>query len=91
MDYMTFILRLVCVFVPGHGMCFLSLPENKTGLFRTVRQPVLRHTEKSLFFYRSAVFAMNENDYPKAPNFLGFMSIICTILKKNMFSDKKYI
>jgi hypothetical protein len=50
-----------------------------------------RRGNKRSFFYRFADFWNSRNEYPRASNFLAFMSIICAILKNDMFSDKKYI
>lgn len=47
--------------------------------------------KKTLAILLFCRFCDGRKEYPETVNFLGFMSIICTILKKDMFSDKKYI
>lgn len=68
--------------------CFSSLGKMDAVSFFLSGHPMMKKLLVNLLF---SGFWDDRNEYPRASNFLGFMSIICTILKKNMFSDKKYI
>ena len=59
-------------------------------LFRAFAISVRGRKEKLVLLSFCWLFG-DRNGYRIESNFLAFMSIICTILKNDMFSDKKYI
>ena len=72
-------------------MCFLLMAERPDRVSCVFFAELPGYGKNNLFFYRFAGFPDGRNKYRKASNFLAFMSIICTILKNDMFSNKKYI
>ena len=80
------------------GMCFL-LPAGKPDVVRVCQKPddcgdYLISSgcgKKTLVLLPFSRFLRIRIEYASGSNFLAFMSIIRVILKKDMFSGKKYI
>ena len=86
------------VAVSWPGMCFLLCAGKRTlsasAKSRRVAELFRNRSgerQKTLVLLSFLSFFDDRNEYLKASKNLAFMSIIRTILKKDMFSGKKYI
>ena len=90
---LTFLLFSTHALMPRRACLFFAPPESGSrSAPLPAAGPAVRN--QRLFCAVSPSSAMTGrclNKCPEASNFLDFMSIICTILKKDMFFGKKYI